>query len=75
MKGGPLERTKVVIRRLPPGILESELIEQIDVIFADRYTLVSFCPGKNRLVFFSSFRFFLPFLKWYECRSCWVLVI
>ncbi|KMZ57667.1 hypothetical protein ZOSMA_83G00430 [Zostera marina] len=47
MKGGPLERTKVVIRRLPPGILESELIEQIDVIFADRYTLVSFCPGKN----------------------------
>lgn len=49
---GPLDRTKVVIRRLPPTITESTLMEQIDVKFAGRYNWVCFRPGKNRFFFY-----------------------
>lgn len=44
---GPLDRTKVVLRHLPPTISQSSLMEQIDVRFAGRYNLISFRTGKN----------------------------
>ena len=48
---GPLDRTKAVLRHLPPTITESSLVEQIDVRFGGRYNWVSFRPGKSRLGF------------------------
>ncbi|GFY88601.1 Smg-4/UPF3 family protein [Actinidia rufa] len=45
---GPLDRTKVVVRHLPPTISQSVLAEQIDGRFAGRYNSVVFLPGKNR---------------------------
>ncbi|KAM7474570.1 hypothetical protein LguiB_021813 [Lonicera macranthoides] len=44
---GPLDRTKAVLRHLPPTITESSLVEQIDVRFGGRYNWVSFRPGKS----------------------------
>uniref|UniRef100_A0A5B7ATQ2 Putative regulator of nonsense transcripts UPF3 isoform X1 n=1 Tax=Davidia involucrata TaxID=16924 RepID=A0A5B7ATQ2_DAVIN len=44
---GQLDRTKVVLRHLPPSISQSTLMEQIDGHFAGRYNWVSFFPGKN----------------------------
>lgn len=49
---GPLDRTKVVLRHLPPAISQATLMEQIDVAFSGRYNWVSFRPGKGRLGFF-----------------------
>lgn len=46
---GPLDRTKVVVRHLPPTISEAVFLEQIDTVFKGRYNLVKFRPGKNRL--------------------------
>ncbi|MQM02410.1 hypothetical protein Taro_035177 [Colocasia esculenta] len=43
----PFERTKVVLRHLPPAISQSVLMEQIDSRFAGRYKWFSFRPGKN----------------------------
>ncbi|RWW81788.1 hypothetical protein BHE74_00009804 [Ensete ventricosum] len=42
------DRTKVVVRHLPPSISQSVLMEQIDGRFAGRYDWVFFRPGKNR---------------------------
>ncbi|GAV63295.1 Smg4_UPF3 domain-containing protein [Cephalotus follicularis] len=48
MKGGAhLDRTKVVLRHLPPAITEVMLMEQIDAVFAGRYNWVSFRAGRN----------------------------
>ncbi|CBI18298.3 unnamed protein product, partial [Vitis vinifera] len=44
---GPLDRTKVMVRHLPPMILEAAFLEQINTVFKGRYTLVKFRPGKN----------------------------
>lgn len=44
---GPLDRTKVVLRHLPPAISQSTVMEQIDSSFAGRYNWVSFRPGRN----------------------------
>ncbi|GAB4846798.1 hypothetical protein Ancab_025805 [Ancistrocladus abbreviatus] len=44
---GLLDRTKVVIRHLPPSISEATLTDQIDPKFAGRYNWVSFRPGKS----------------------------
>ncbi|XP_021891616.1 regulator of nonsense transcripts UPF3 [Carica papaya] len=44
---GPLDRTKVVLRHLPPAISQATLMEQIDVAFSGRYNWVSFRPGKG----------------------------
>lgn len=54
---GPLDRTKVVLRHLPPTLSQSSLMEQVDSRFAGRYNWVSYRPGKTRLGFtlFSSF--------------------
>ncbi|CAL9055366.1 unnamed protein product [Musa banksii] len=43
----PPDRTKVVMRHLPPAISQSVLMEQIDGRFAGRYDWVCFRPGKN----------------------------
>lgn len=48
---GPFDRTKVVVRHLPPTISQSTLKEQIDGRFAGRYDWVYFLPGKSRLGF------------------------
>lgn len=45
----PIERTKVVVRRLPPAISEAALVEQIDGRFAGRYNWLCFRPGNSRL--------------------------
>ncbi|KAK1311447.1 Regulator of nonsense transcripts UPF3 [Acorus calamus] len=42
----PSERTKVVVRRLPPTLSRSALMEQIDGRFSGRYKWFSFRPGK-----------------------------
>ncbi|KAL6494472.1 hypothetical protein OROGR_031272 [Orobanche gracilis] len=44
---GPLDRTKVVLRHLPPTISQSNLVEQIDSRFSGRYHLLAFRPGKS----------------------------
>lgn len=46
-----LDRTKVVLRHLPPTISEATLLDQIDGTFAGRYNWVSFRPGKSRFGF------------------------
>lgn len=43
------DRTKVVVRHLPPTISEAMLLEQIDDKFTRRFKFVSFRPGNNRL--------------------------
>lgn len=48
-----LDRTKVVLRHLPPSISQTSLVEQIDVFFSGRYNWVAFRPGKRRLGIFS----------------------
>nr|XP_010930556.1 regulator of nonsense transcripts UPF3 isoform X1 [Elaeis guineensis] len=42
----PFDRTKVVLRHLPPSISQSALMEQIDGRFAGRYDWACFRPGK-----------------------------
>ncbi|XVF68273.1 hypothetical protein PTKIN_Ptkin10aG0191700 [Pterospermum kingtungense] len=44
---GTLDRSKVVLRHLPPFITESMLVEQVDSAFAGRYNWLSFRPGKS----------------------------
>ncbi|XP_042061771.1 regulator of nonsense transcripts UPF3-like isoform X1 [Salvia splendens] len=44
---GPLDRTKVVLRHLPPTISQSNLVDQIDSRFSGRYRWLAFRPGKS----------------------------
>ncbi|KAB1997795.1 hypothetical protein ES319_D12G047500v1 [Gossypium barbadense] len=44
---GTLDRTKVILRHLPPSITESMLLEQVDSAFSGRYNWLSFRPGKS----------------------------
>ncbi|XP_075487224.1 regulator of nonsense transcripts UPF3-like isoform X2 [Primulina tabacum] len=44
---GMLDRTKVVVRHLPPTISQSNFVEQIDSRFSGRYRWISFRPGKS----------------------------
>jgi hypothetical protein len=44
------DRTKVVVRHLPPTITEASLLPLIDSAFASRYNWLSFYPAKIRLV-------------------------
>ncbi|RDY14462.1 Regulator of nonsense transcripts UPF3 [Mucuna pruriens] len=41
------EKTKVVIRHLPPSLTQSDLFQHIDSHFASRYNSFSFRPGNN----------------------------
>lgn len=45
----PYDRTKVVVRHLPPALSQSVFLEQIDGCFAGRYKWFCFRPGKNSL--------------------------
>ncbi|KAG9130635.1 hypothetical protein Leryth_011883 [Lithospermum erythrorhizon] len=42
-----VDRTKVVLRHLPPTITQSMLMEQVDTSFGNKYNWVSFRPGKQ----------------------------
>ncbi|GAB4849178.1 hypothetical protein Ancab_003988 [Ancistrocladus abbreviatus] len=44
---GLLDRTKVVLRHLPPSISQATLLSEIDPKFSSRYNWVSFHPGKS----------------------------
>ncbi|KAF7126662.1 hypothetical protein RHSIM_Rhsim11G0121900 [Rhododendron simsii] len=44
---GLLDRTKVVVRHLPPSMSPSAFAEQIDGRFSGRYNWVVFSPGKD----------------------------
>ncbi|KAJ8572651.1 hypothetical protein K7X08_009162 [Anisodus acutangulus] len=44
---GPLDRSKVVMRHLPPTISQSMLVEQVDSRFTGRYNWFSFLPAKS----------------------------
>ncbi|KAK4378709.1 hypothetical protein RND71_000571 [Anisodus tanguticus] len=44
---GPLDRSKVVLRHLPPTISQSMLVEQVDSRFTGRYNWFSFLPAKS----------------------------
>ncbi|KAI3448361.1 hypothetical protein Pfo_005026 [Paulownia fortunei] len=44
---GPLDRTKVVLRHLPPTISQSNLVEHVDSRFSGRYHWLVFRPGKS----------------------------
>ncbi|KAK8950967.1 Regulator of nonsense transcripts UPF3 [Platanthera zijinensis] len=41
------ERTKVVLRHLPPSLTDAALVEQIDGKFSGKYKWFCFRPGKN----------------------------
>ncbi|KAI0528535.1 hypothetical protein KFK09_001077 [Dendrobium nobile] len=43
----PLERTKVLLRHLPPSLTEPALMEQIEDKFSGRYKWFFFRPGKS----------------------------
>ncbi|GFY88585.1 Smg-4/UPF3 family protein [Actinidia rufa] len=60
---GPLDRTKVVVRHLPPTISQSVLAEQIDGRFAGRYNSVVFLPGKNSQKLLSYARAYIDFKR------------
>jgi regulator of nonsense transcripts 3 len=63
MKGSSSDRTKVVLRHLPPSISQAMLMDQIDAAFAGRYHWVAFRPGKSRLGFVG-FVIFAQFSFW-----------
>lgn len=44
---GPSDRTKIVLRHLPPALPQQALFEQIDSRFSGRYNWFSFRPGKT----------------------------
>uniref|UniRef100_A0A5K0UVW6 UPF3 domain-containing protein n=1 Tax=Nymphaea colorata TaxID=210225 RepID=A0A5K0UVW6_9MAGN len=54
----PLDRTKVVLRHLPPSISQAVLMEQVDARFAGRYRWTAFRPGKTRSAFLASLPIF-----------------
>ncbi|CAL5379933.1 unnamed protein product [Camellia sinensis] len=60
---GPLDRTKIVVRHLPPTMSQSALMEQIDARFAGRYDWLSFRPGKNSQKHPSYARAYIDFKK------------
>ncbi|KAH9750844.1 smg4 upf3 domain-containing protein [Citrus sinensis] len=60
---GPLDRTKVVVRNLPPAITQPAFTEQIDGAFGGRYNWVSFRQGKTSQKHQSCARAYLDFKK------------
>ncbi|KDP42459.1 hypothetical protein JCGZ_00256 [Jatropha curcas] len=58
---GQSEKTKVVVRHLPPTISQDMFLEQINVAFAGRYNWVSFRPGKNSQRHQSNSRAYIDF--------------
>lgn len=74
MKDSP-DRTKVVLRHLPPAISQAMLMDQIDSVFAGRYHWVTFRPGKSRwsFAFFGLFSrgWTLLFYQWFCFGTLW----
>ncbi|KAH1149223.1 hypothetical protein GYH30_043695 [Glycine max] len=60
---GALDRTKVVLRHLPPSISEAALLAQIDAAFAGRYNWLSFRPGKISQKHISYSRAYIDFKR------------
>lgn len=60
---GQSEKTKVVVRHLPPTISQVTFMEQIDVVFAGRYNWLSFRSGKNSQKHQSYSRAYIDFKK------------
>ncbi|GFQ03956.1 regulator of nonsense transcripts upf3 [Phtheirospermum japonicum] len=60
---GPLDRTKVVLRHLPPTISQSNLVEQVDSRFSGRYRWLAFRPGKSSLKHLTYSRAYIDFNK------------
>ncbi|CAJ1963776.1 unnamed protein product [Sphenostylis stenocarpa] len=60
---GALDRTKVVLRRLPPSLSEAALLAQIDATFAGRYNWLSFRPGKISQKHISYSRAYIDFKR------------
>ncbi|XP_061375993.1 regulator of nonsense transcripts UPF3-like [Gastrolobium bilobum] len=60
---GELDRTKVVLRHLPPTISEDTLLAQIDAAFAGRYNWFSFRPGKFSQKHISHSRAYIDFKR------------
>lgn len=58
-----LDRTKVVLRHLPPAISQAALTDQIDSAFAGRYHWLTFRPGKASLKHQSYSRAYIDFKK------------
>ncbi len=48
MSTPPAERTKIVIRKLPPLMDEADLKAEVDSVAADQYGWFVFYPGKIR---------------------------
>lgn len=69
----PLSRTKVVIRHLPPSLSQSDLFQQIDDRFNDRYNWFCFRPGKNRFELFLPFFFFFYRYRKFGQKICMCL--
>lgn len=47
--GKPLkERTKVVVRKLPPGLNEQGFKAVVEKLIEGKYTWLSYCEGKAR---------------------------
>jgi hypothetical protein len=44
------ERTKVVVRKLPPGLNEQGFRAVVDKLIEGRYTWLAYCDGKVRQV-------------------------
>ncbi|CAA0824759.1 Regulator of nonsense transcripts UPF3 [Striga hermonthica] len=60
---GPLDRTKVVLRHLPPTISQSNLTEQVDSRFLGRYHWLVFRPGKQSSKHVTYSRAYIDFNK------------
>ncbi|KAI4296174.1 hypothetical protein L6164_036154 [Bauhinia variegata] len=58
-----LDRTKVVLRHLPPTISQATLLDQIEGTFGGRYNWVSFRPGKSSQKHLSYSRAYIDFKR------------
>ncbi|KAJ6348502.1 hypothetical protein OIU76_004884 [Salix suchowensis] len=63
MKAGKSDKTKVVVRHLPPGVSQPMFVEQIDVAFSGRYKWLSFRPGKSSQKHQSCSRAYIDFKR------------
>ncbi|KAG8364049.1 hypothetical protein BUALT_Bualt19G0085700 [Buddleja alternifolia] len=60
---GPLDRTKVVLRHLPPTITQFNLVEHVDSRFSGRYHWLVFRPGKSGQKHLTYSRAYIDFNK------------
>lgn len=77
---GPVDRTKVVLRHLPPALSQALLLQQIDSRFADRYNWFSFRPAKSwfllsppSVVYFNFFVLQFICMLLHMCSIIWAI--